>query len=133
MIIDSSVIVAVLMVEAEATAFVQAMRNAPVRAMSAATLLETSIVMLRRTDHLAVHSDIDGLIERAGIEIEPVTLLDARRARDAFASFGRGRHKAALNFGDCFTYALARRLNRPIFCKGFDFIHTDVPVVEIYT
>ena len=87
------------------------------------------VLLGRRSTSLGIFGDLDRLIARSGIIVEAVTELDAYAAREAFAKFGKGRHAASLNFGDCFTYALARRLGRPILCKGDDFAQTDALVV----
>lgn len=132
MIVDASAIISISKVEPEAATFIRALSAASVRTMSAATYLEVSMVLLgRRATSLAIFGDLDRLMARSRIAVEPVTELDASAARDAFAKFGKGRHKAGLNFGDCFTYALARRLRRPILCKGNDYIHTDAQIVQL--
>jgi ribonuclease VapC len=70
--------------------------------------------------------EFDCLFERAAITLEPVTLEQARIAREAYRDFGKGHHRAALNFGDCLTYALARVSDQPLLYKGRDFSHTDL-------
>lgn len=73
--------------------------------------------------------ELDTLLQRASIEIVAVDEQQARLAREAFRHFGKGRHKAGLNFGDCFAYALAKALDEPVLCKGTDFCLTDITVV----
>ncbi len=122
--IDTSALVAILRAEAEAPLIVDALGRSPRHVMSAGTYLEARLVTARRvneTDRLAA------LLEGASIEIVPVTPNDARAAAAAFERFGRGSgHRANLNFGDCFAYALAMTRQVPLLFKGDDFIHTDV-------
>ncbi len=125
MVIDTSALVAILTDEPERRAFNEAIEAADRRRMSAATLVETSIVVESRYGAAGLH-DLDRLVERAGIEIVPLDREQAEEARRAFTLFGKGRHPAALNFGDCFSYALARVLGEPLLCKGDDFPRTDV-------
>jgi len=94
--------------------------------MSAASYLETSIVLDKHKDAV-LSAKLDGLIESAKMVIEPVTADQARIARQAYHDYGRGSgHRANLNFGDCFSYALAREKREPILFKDDDFIHTDL-------
>ena len=72
---------------------------------------------------------LDLLFESAGIEVVAVDIAQAKTARRAFADFGKGRHPAGLNYGDCFAYALARQLGEPLLCKGRDFSRTDLALV----
>lgn len=100
--------------------------------MSAASIVETSIVLrgLKRIPPDKAERWLDEFIETAGIRIEPVTPEQARAARSAHLRFGRGTgHEAALNYGDCFTYALATETNAPLLCKGNDFPLTDIRIV----
>ena len=93
--------------------------------MSVANLIETSLVIESRFGAEGSR-DLDLLVERARIELVPVDLEQLRIARRAFSRFGKGRHPAALNFGDCFAYALARSLGEPLLFKGDDFAKTDL-------
>lgn len=100
--------------------------------MSAASIVETSIVLrgLKRIPPDKAERWLDEFIETAGIRIEPVTPEQARAARSAHLRFGKGTgHEAALNYGDCFTYALATEMNAPLLCKGNDVPLTDVRIV----
>lgn len=125
MIVDSSAIVAIAMGEPEARAFVQSIAFAPRRRMSAATYVETGVVLDGRGDPV-LSRDVDRLLAELDITIEPVTERQARIARDAYRDFGRGSgHPARLNFGDCFSYALAKDAGEPLLFKGDHFIHTD--------
>jgi ribonuclease VapC len=125
MVIDTSALLAILQDEPERRKFNEAIEMADSRRMSAATFVESSMVVESRFGAEGVR-DLDRLIERAEVEIVPVDVQQARTTREAFARFGKGRHAAGLNFGDCFSYALARVLGEPLLFKGEDFGRTDV-------
>ena len=125
MVIDSSALLATLREEPERRKFNEAIEMADSRRMSAVTFVESSMVVESRFGAEGVR-DLDRLIERAEVEIVPVDVQQARTAREAFARFGKGRHAAGLNFGDCFSYALARVLGEPLLFKGEDFGRTDL-------
>jgi ribonuclease VapC len=128
MIIDSSAIVAILRSEADAQRFSDAIAAAEIRRISAANYLETAIAIDASHDPIASHR-VDEIIVEADIVIEPVTEAQARLARAAYRDFGRtSGHKARLNFGDCFAYALAKAMAEPLLFKGDDFAATDVKV-----
>jgi ribonuclease VapC len=127
MIVDTSVIMAILLSEPEADAFFEAIRAAADPAISAGTHIELSIVTSRRNPPIP-GSLVDALLEDLGISIEPVTVGQANIARQAYLTFGRGNHPAALNFGDYFAYALAKAMDKPLLFKGEDFGRTDVRV-----
>ncbi len=129
MIIDCSAIVAILQDEPEARPLTRAIEDAETRRISVATLVEASLVTESRRGAAGVR-DLDRLVSAARIEIVPVDVEQGQAARIAFSRFGRGRHKAALNFGDCFAYALATVLGEPLLFKGGNFRHTDVLVAE---
>lgn len=95
--------------------------------MAAPSFLEASILLQARRGDEAVRS-LDLLIARFNIEITPFSADQARLARAGFKRFGKGRHKAALNFGDCIAYALARHTGEPLLFKGTDFSQTDVAI-----
>jgi ribonuclease VapC len=101
----------------------------PVRLMSTASLVETAIVLEVRKAQPAL-VELDRFIERSSIVLEPVTVNQAALARDAFHRYGKGRHPAQLNFGDCFVYALAAAANEPVLFKGNDFSLTDIRVAS---
>ena len=124
MIVDTSALLAILFEEAEEAAFTSAVLRAEPARMSAATFVEAHVVVIRRRPEKAAR--LGPLIEELGIRIEPLTLDHARAARDGFARFGQTRHPAALNFGDCFAYALAATTGEPLLFKGEDFARTDV-------
>ncbi|GAA3212250.1 type II toxin-antitoxin system VapC family toxin [Nonomuraea helvata] len=129
MIIDTSAIVAILKGEPDAAAFTEAIRDAALRRMSAATYLEMAAVVERTRDPAASRL-LDDFLSRMKVEIMPVTLQQVRIARRAYWDYGKGSgHKAGLNFGDCFSYALARDCREPLLFKGDDFVHTDVTPV----
>jgi ribonuclease VapC len=111
--------------ERDAATFAQAIENADDRRMSAAGYLEAALVIDNCGDAVA-QPEFDRFFLRSGITIEPVTLEQARLAREAYRDFGKGRHRAKLNFGDCLAYALARAIEQPLLYKGRDFSHTDI-------
>ena len=125
MIIDTSAVIAVLFDERDAAIYANAIAKADACRMSAATFVEVSIVVEAQTKSSG-SAQLDAFMRRAGITIEPVTEEHAHLARQAFTDFGKGRHRAGLNFGDCFSYALAREKREPILYKGDDFVHTDL-------
>src|SRR5918998_1129732 len=125
MIIDTSALVAILQREPERRAFIEAIEAADARLMSVATFVEISIVLEVRHGAEGLR-DLDHFIGRAGIELVPVDDEHGGVARTAFSRFGRGRHPAGLNYGDCFSYALAISTGEPLLFKGDDFVHTDV-------
>ena len=125
MVIDTSAIVAILQNEPEQDAFIEAIESADICLVSAASFIEASIVILTRYGMDGIH-DLDLFMAKAGIEISSVDSDQANIARRAFRDFGRGRHPAELNFGDCFSYALAKSLDLPLLFKGSDFSKTDI-------
>ena len=129
MIIDTSAIVAILGAERDARLFAEAIAEAFERRVSAATYVEAGIVLDSRRD-VALSRSLDDLIRNTGIVIEPVTAEQAELAREAYRDFGKGSHRAGLNFGDCFAYALAKAKGEPLLFKGDDFRKTDVEVAE---
>ena len=129
MVIDTSALVAIFGNEQERRAFVEAIEAAESRLISAATFVEISIVLEARHGADGLR-DLDLFLERGSIDIVAVDEHQAREARQAFVRFGKGRHPAGLNFGDCFPYALAVASGEPLLFKGDDFTKTDVePVV----
>ena len=129
MIIDSSALVAILTSEPDAGALEDALLASPSRRISAATYVEASIVMDSRNRPTLSHA-LDNFLQVSQIDIEPVTVLHARAARQAYRDYGKGRHSAGLNFGDCFAYALAKEKGEPLLFKGDDFRRTDVEVAD---
>lgn len=125
MVIDTSALLAILQDEPERRTFNEALEVAAARVMSAASFVEVSIVIESRFGAAGLR-ELDLLLEQAGIEIAPVDARQAHVARRAFSRFGKGRHEAGLNFGDCFAYALATVRGEPLLYKGNDFPKTDV-------
>jgi len=125
MVVDSSAIVTVLLEEPGFLTFVDAMVAANDPAVSAATLVECSVVMAARVGPAGVER-VDDLLSEAGVRVMAVDARQALVARDAWMRFGKGRHPAALNYGDCFSYALAVTTERPLLFRGDDFGRTDV-------
>jgi ribonuclease VapC len=125
MIVDSSALIAILTGETDAERYVQAVSKAPICRISAATFVETAMV-LEAQHGPEVSRQFDALVRRVPLVIEPVTDDQAYLARQAYLDFGKGRHAAGLNFGDCFAYALAKAKGEPLLFKGDDFSKTDV-------
>ncbi|AEU35983.1 type II toxin-antitoxin system VapC family toxin [Granulicella mallensis] len=125
MVIDSSALVAILLAEPDASIYISAILNDVTRLISAATLVETSIVMIRRREPDAIAA-LDAVVARLQLTVIPVDREQALLARQGFRRFGKGLDRAGLNFGDCFSYALAMHLNEPLLFKGNDFTFTDV-------
>lgn len=125
MIVDSSALVAILLQEPDADDFAEALRDDNEAFMSAANWLEVAIVAETRK-HQNPQPELDAFIESVGIEIVDLTVAHAAIARQAFVRYGKGRHKARLNYGDCFAYALAKATGQPLLYKGDDFKHTDI-------
>ena len=113
MVIDTSAVVAILQSEQEAPRLTAALDADPVRRISAATLVETGIVMLSRYGEHG-EREVDLLVQRAAIDVIPVSPEHAELARGAYRQYGKGRHSAGLNLGDCFSYALAASLDEPL-------------------
>jgi ribonuclease VapC len=125
-IIDTSALIAILRAEDDSSDMALAIERAQVRKISAANYLETAVVIDASRDPIASRR-FDELVDTAELLIEPVTHDQARIARDAYRDFGKGSgHKASLNFGDCFAYALAKSTGEPLLFKGNDFGHTDI-------
>lgn len=129
MIVDTSALIAIVRQEADARLYELALGSSPVNRISAGTWVETTIVIDRLGDPL-LSRRLDQLLATARLLVEPVTASQARLAREAYRDFGRGSgHPAALNYGDCFAYALARESGEPLLFKGDEFAQTDIPYV----
>lgn len=125
MIVDTSALIAILRDEPDSEVFINTLSRSTPR-MSAATYLETAVVVDANRDPV-LSRRLDDLLTAARIEILPATAAQAEIARRAYRDFGRASgHAAALNFGDCFAYALARERDEPLLFKGDDFVHTDI-------
>ena len=129
MVLDTSAIVAILFDEAEADSFRSAVAMDPVRLVSAANALAAAIVVEARAGEPAGR-ELDLLFHVGAIEVVAVSAEHFEVARRASRRFGKGRHPAALNFGDCFSYALSQTSGEPLLCKGGDFSVTDVRRVD---
>jgi ribonuclease VapC len=125
-VIDTSALIAIFRLEAEADVLLKAIVAAEKRAMSALSVLEASMVMSGRSASAGLLEPLDEFLLEAGIEILPFDAQQAWLAREAFLRFGKGRHKAGLNLGDCASYAAAKARAAPLLYKGEDFRHTDV-------
>ena len=125
MVIDTSALLAVFFAEPERKRFLELITQAETRLISAATGLETGIVLEARRGE-AAGREFDLFLIRAQIDVVPVDLEQIEIARAAWRKYGKGRHPAALNFGDCFAYALARTSGEPLLAKGSDFVQTDL-------
>jgi ribonuclease VapC len=132
MVIDTSAVLAILQREPERRSFLEAIEAADSTRMSVASFVESSIVIESRYGAEGLR-DLDRFISRASIDLIPVDREQGQLARSAFSRFGKGRHRAGLNYGDCFSYAAAITLGEPLLCKGEDFIHTDVPILDFET
>jgi ribonuclease VapC len=130
MVIDTSALVAMLSGEPDTVRMEIAVEKDPVRLMSAATLLETSIVIESRYGEPGGR-ELDLWLHRAGVDVVAVDAEQAEIARSAYRRYGKERHRAALNYGDCFSYALAVASGEPLLFKGDDFTQTDVAHVEL--
>lgn len=126
MIVDSSALIAILKNEPNAEGLARAIENAEVVRISAATYLETCIVVDRYKKPI-LQARLEEILSNPGLQVEPVTREQADIAREAYRNYGRGSgHAAKLNFGDCFSYALARVMREPMLFTGDDFKHTDI-------
>jgi ribonuclease VapC len=130
MVIDTSALLAILQDEPERRAFNEAIGATETRSMSTATFVETSIVIESRYGPEGLR-DLDSLIAKAAIGLVPVDADQAQIARTAYSQFGKGRHPAGLNYGDCFSYALAKALGEPLLYKGSDFAQTDLTAFAV--
>lgn len=127
MILDTSALLAVLYGEPEAERFLRLIHGADRCRLSAGSYLELAVVLERQAAP-GMDRQCEALLRRAGIQIVAFTVEQAYIARQAFHDFGKGRHPAALNYGDCFAYALAKSCGEPLLFKGGDFSRTDVAV-----
>ncbi len=125
MIVDTSAFMAILLREPEAARFMEALSETAECAVSAATLVELAMVAESRAGP-SIRGVLDALLAETGVEVVPFTAEHATLAADGWRRFGRGRHPAALNLGDCFAYALAQARDDSLLFKGHDFARTDV-------
>jgi len=125
MVLDTSALLALLLDEPEAEDFRAAVEDDSTRLVSAATLLETALVIEARKGQPGGR-ELDLLIQKAEVVVVPVDAEHVVEARRAYRRFGKGRHAAGFNFGDVFAYALARTAGEPLLFKGDDFAKTDI-------
>lgn len=130
MILDTSALAAILFGEPEALRYIRLIHGADHCRMSVANYVELSIVIEAQIGADASRQ-CDSFFRRARIGVEPVTVEQGQLARQAFLDFGKGRHPAGLNFGDCFSYALAKATNEPLLFKGANFSKTDIQPADI--
>jgi ribonuclease VapC len=119
MVVETSAVLAILLDEPEAAEFAQMIEDDPAPLISAASVFEAGIVLISRY----------GPDARGDLQVEPVTAEQAELALDAYQRYGKGRHQAGLNFGDCFAYALCKATGQPLLFKGQDFSQTDIATV----
>jgi ribonuclease VapC len=129
MVVDTSALVAILFAESTAERLMEAILAAPRPIVSAASLVEVGIVALARHGE-ASERELNSLLRQLRLQIIPVTADQAERALGAFRRFGKGRHPAGLNYGDCFSYALASITGEPLLCVGDDFARTDLQIAS---
>ena len=125
MVIDTSAVMAILLREPEDEAFRSAIKTASTRLLSASTRVEVGVVALGRRGEPGLEQ-LQALLEHLKLDVVALSADHAQLAVDAFRRFGKGRHRAGLNFGDCFAYALARATGEPLLFKGDDFSQTDI-------
>jgi ribonuclease VapC len=129
MVIDTSAFAAIFFAEPERQKFLAAITAAGTRLVSAATVLETGIVLEARQGE-AAGREFDLFVVRANLQVVPVDAEQSDLARSAWRRYGKGRHPAALNFGDCFVYALAKSSGEPLLAKGTGFSQTDIAILR---
>lgn len=125
MILDTSAVIAILAGEADAMHYARMIEQAALPRIGTPALLEASIVLTRWFGDAAADA-LDAFVRESGADIVPFDLPQLRVAQEAYRRYGKGRHPAALNFGDCMSYALARVCGEPLLFKGEDFARTDV-------
>lgn len=125
MVIDTSALLAIFLGEPDRGRFLEAITQAETRRISAANALETGMVLEARRGE-AAGREFDLFLHQAKVEVVSVDVEQVDIARLAWRKYGKGRHPAGLNFGDCFAYALAKMLGEPLLAKGSDFARTDI-------
>ncbi len=128
MVVDTSALLAIFLAEPERKQLLDAISQDGAHYISAANVLETGIELEARRGE-AAGREFDLFLHQANLEVVPVDSDQIEIARVAWRKYGKGRHPAGLNFGDCFAYALAKVMDQPILFKGDDFTHTDIPPV----
>ena len=130
MVIDTSALLAIFLAEPERKPFLERIIEAPTRLISAANVLETGIVLESKRGEVAGR-EFDLFVIRTSLEVVSVDADQVDLARSAWRKYGKGRHPAALNFGDCFAYALAKSSGEPLLAKGADFAQTDIELCSL--
>ena len=130
MFVDSSALVAIILNEPEGSEFNKKIGLAKQKWVCGLTVFEVALALIRVKDesYETLLEIIESYLRRHGFQFAEINAKTARGAVDAFAVFGKGRHKAKLNMGDCFSYACAKKLKQPLLFKGNDFIHTDIQI-----
>ena len=128
MVVETSAVLAILLEEPEAAEFAQLIEDDPTPLISAASVFEAGIVLISRYGPDA-RGDLQEFLAQGGLQVEPVTAEQADLALDAYQRYGKGRHRAGLNFGDCFAYALCKVTGQPLLFKGQDFSQADIAAV----
>ena len=128
MVVETSAVLAILLEEPEAVEFAQLIEDDPTPLISAVSVAEAGIVLISRHGPDA-RGDLQDFLDQGGLQVEPVTAEQAELALDAYQRYGKGRHRAGLNFGDCFAYALCQATGQPLLFKGQDFSQTDIATV----
>ncbi len=130
MVLDTSGILAVLLAETGSDRLIERISQSPIVVVGAPTVVETAIVLSSRLGRDA-RPMVNGFLREAETEVVPFSQEHWEIAVDAFQRYGKGRHPAALNFGDCLTYAVARLAQLPLLCTGKDFARTDLETVDV--
>jgi len=130
MVLDTSAVLAIFLAEPERQSFLQALAEADLRLISAASVLESAIVLEAKRGESAGR-EFDLFLHTADIHVVPVDSEQIDSARLAWRRYGKGRHRAALNFGDCLSYALAQTSGEPLLAKGNDFRRTDLKMCKV--
>ena len=130
MVIDTSALLAIFLAEPERQRFLKLLTDTETRLMSAASVLETGIVLEAKRGE-AAGREFDLFVVRTNLEVVAVDVEQVEIARSAWRKYGKGRHPAGLNFGDCFAYALAKFSGEPLLAKGTDFAQTDIEVCSL--
>lgn len=130
MVIDTSAIIAILLGEPEAETFAKALAGDEKRLISAFTAVESAIVIETKKGE-AGGRELDLLLHRSKVEIVAMDPAQAELARIAWRTYGKGRHPAGLNIGDCCSYSLSKYSGEPLLCKGDDFPRTDIKIVQL--
>ena len=127
MVVDTSALVAILKVEPDASTLLRRLGNSGANRIATATLLEAQMVVISQLGEAGV-PELELLVNRAQIQVLPFNADHMRWALYGWRHYGKGRHRAALNLGDCFSYGLAKAMDAPLLFKGEDFQYTDVKV-----